>query len=104
VKLIHVPTGRELFREVDWVPAHRFNSASFHLQDLKGGLYLSILFTDRTLSGEIEIVHYQTIGGKWTLEHNKVLEILSNRLHDPRTETYEQVADRPDVFDPVEHG
>lgn len=103
VKLIHVPTGRTLERGVDWDPGHYFHSASYETESVKGGIYQSILFLDRTLTGPIELVEYQVLGGHWSLDENKILEILSNKLQDPRTLTYEQVSDKPDVFPPIDH-
>lgn len=102
VVLTHIPTGRVLVRGADWAPGHKFHSASYELQGVEGGLYLSILFYDRTLSGEIKI-DYQNLGGEWTLSENKILEILSNRAVDPRSVTYEEVSGKPEVFPPVDH-
>lgn len=101
--LRHITTGRPLTRGVDWMPGHKFHTASYETEGIKGGIYASILFMDRTLSGQVEMVSYQTLGGTWTLSHNKLLELMSNRAIDPRTLTYESVSGIPVAFPPIPH-
>lgn len=103
VKLKHVPSGRMLVRGVDWAPGHKFHSASYELENVFGGVYASILFYDRSLSGQVEFTQYQTLGGQWTLNENQILTILANRLVDPRTKQYEEVSGKPNVFPPAPH-
>lgn len=103
MKIKHIPTGRYLERSIDWAPGHKFNTASYELQGIHGGVYASILFYDRTLSGEIEFEVYQTLGGNWTLSESKILEMLDARATDPRFVAYEEVNGKPVVFPPVEH-
>ena len=103
VILTHVQSGRTLVRGIDWAPGQRFDSASFELKNVRGGVYASILFFDRTLNGQVRLDEYQTLGGGWTLNENKILEILSAREYDPRTLTYEEVSEKPTVFPPIEH-
>lgn len=100
--LKHTPTGRTLIRGTDWAPGHRFNAASYELQNKKGGVYASILLFDLTLSGEI-VQTYQTLGGNWTLPENKILEIMSNKISDPRFVTFDEVSGKPEVYPPTEH-
>lgn len=103
MKLTHVSSGRELIMGVDWEPGHYFYSASIETENAKGGIYQSILFLDRTLSGQISFDEYYVLGGHWSLEENKILEILSNKLWDPRVVTYEHVSGKPEVFPPIAH-
>lgn len=103
VILTHTTTNRKLVRGIDWEPAHYFISASNETENVKGGIYQSILFLDRTLSGQIQIDEYFVLGDHWSLDENKVLEILSNRLWDPRVISYEQVSGKPEVFPPIAH-
>lgn len=103
LKIRHVSSNRLLIRGVDWEPGHYFHSASYETEGVKGGIYQSILFLDRSLSGQIHLEEYFVLGGEWSLDENKILEILSNRLWDPRTITYEQVSGKPEVFPPIEH-
>lgn len=104
MRLVHITTGRLLTRGIDWMPGHRFQSASYELESIYGGVYGSILFLDRTLSGQVQLAEYQTLGGEWTLNENRILEILSNRATDPRSVTFDEVSDKPLLFPPVEHG
>lgn len=99
----HVTSNRILTPGVDWQPGHLFDSASFETEWVRGGIYGSILLMDRSLVGQFELVEYQTLGGAWVLENTKLLEILSNRVQDPRTSTYEQVSGKPTVFPPTGH-
>lgn len=103
VKLFDVQTGRELIKGIDWTPGQRFDTASYELNNVRGGVYGAIMFFDLTLTGMVELREYQTLGGSWTLSADKLLEILSNREQDPRTLTYEEVSGKPSVFPPVEH-
>lgn len=101
--ITHVSTGRTLIRGIDWEPGHYFHSASFETESVRGGIYQSILFLDRTLSGQVRLTEYFVLGGEWSLAENKILEVLSNRLTDPRSVTYEQVSGKPDMFPPIGH-
>lgn len=103
MKLVHITTGRALVRGIDWMPGHKFHSASFELEGIRGGIYSSILFMDRGLSGQVQLAEYQTLGGEWTLSEQKILEVLSNRAVDPRSLTYDEVSGKPNVFPPIEH-
>lgn len=101
--ITHVSTGRELIRGVDWEPGHYFHSASEETEHVQGGIYQSILFLDRTLSGQVSLDEYFVLGDHWSLDENKILEILSNKLWDPRIVTYELVSGKPDIFPPIAH-
>lgn len=101
--LTHETSGRTLVENLDWVPGHAFESASFETEYAKGGIFQSIVFLDRGLSGTILLNEYQVLGGEWSLDENKILEILSNRLHDPRSYSYEMVSGKPDTFPAIRH-
>lgn len=103
LKIIHESTGRELLENLDWTPGHLFSLASYETEYIKGGIYQTIVFLDRTLSGTILLQEYQVLGGEWSLDENRVLEILSNRLHDPRQYTYESVSNKPETFPSLNH-
>ncbi len=103
LKLRHIQTNRTLVRGTDWFPGHLFKSASEETEYVEGGIYQSILFADRTLSGQVEILSYNVLGGDWSLEESKLLEILSNKTVDPRQVVFEQVSGKPEVFPPINH-
>lgn len=95
-----VETGTALVEGVDWLPSHRFISAS---RGTLQPIYGSISFLNKTLSGVIK-VSYQTLGGDWVLDETKILEIANNTNINPKTTTWEQVLDVPDVaFPPIDH-
>lgn len=103
VVLRHVASGQLLYRGVHYAVGHKFIVASKETEGRQGGVYASIMFFDPALSGQVVFEKYQTIGGEWTLNENKILEILSNRMTDPRTLSFEEVADKPNVFPPQPH-
>lgn len=100
--ITHLATGRVLQRGTDYTPGHAFLSASYELEKIKGGIYGSILFFDKTLSGQV-LLQYQTLGGVWTLSNNDILALMSNRATDPRSLSYDEVNGKPTVFPPTEH-
>lgn len=99
MEIVHLNTGRTLVMGVDWFPTHLFHDASLATARQ---VYGSVTFFDRTLAGAVRM-SYQTLGGDWTLSASKILEILSNKLTNPRTTTWEQVADVPYQFPVVDH-
>lgn len=103
MRLRHITSGRLLIIGVDWFPGHLFKSASEETEYVEGGIYQSILFADRTLSGQVELISYNVLGGEWSLSEAKILEVLSNKATDPRQVVFEEVNGRPEVFPPIRH-
>jgi len=101
--VVHVESGRTLTRGVDWQPGHIFDSASHETEWIQGGIYGSILIMDRSLTGQFKLTQYQTLGGKWVLSNDNLLEILTIRTIDPRTVTYEEVSGIPEIFPAIDH-
>lgn len=97
--IYHHPSGRRLHEGVDYLPTHRFHDAS-----LATGkpVYGSITFYDKTLSGVVEM-SYQTVGGAWTLDSATIMDILSNKIQNPRITTWEQVVELPERFPVIDH-
>jgi hypothetical protein len=103
VVLRHIASGQLLYRGIHYAVGHKFIDASKETEGRQGGIYASIMFFDPTLSGQVALEKYQTLGGTWTLNENKILEILSNRAADPRTLSFEEVAEKPDRFPALPH-
>jgi hypothetical protein len=99
LQVVHHPSGKILAEGVDFNCTHRFHDAS-----LACGMpiYGSITFLDKTLTGVIEL-KYQTIGGAWTVDSAKILQILSDTLRNPRITTWEEVTDLPFEFPVIDH-
>jgi hypothetical protein len=97
--VVHLPSLRTLVEGVDYAPTHYFHDAS--LQCAKP-IYGSLTFYDNRLTGAVRL-QYQTLGGDWVLDSAKITEILSNKLVNPRRVTWEQVADLPYAFPPIDH-
>lgn len=97
----HPGTGKTLQRGVDWVPGHRFvagsNTAPYQ------EIYGSILLLDSTLNGTFKLEPYQTLGGEYTIDETTALEVLANKLLDPRLTTWDKVIDAPLVYDVLTH-
>lgn len=62
----------------------------------------SIMILDTTITGTVSI-EYNTIGGPFTIDSAKILEILANRQVNPVTVDWSQVADVPAKFPPEIH-
>lgn len=103
MRIRHVSSNALLIPGVDWQPGHLFDSASHETEWIQGGIYGSILIMNRNLTGQFRLEQYQTLGGEWVLSNDVLLEILANRLVDPRTVTYEQVSGIPHIFPPIDH-
>jgi hypothetical protein len=65
-------------------------------------IYGSIELLNLGISGVATLV-YQTLGGPWTATPNQISDTLSDVLRNPRTTTWEVVANVPQVFPPVPH-
>lgn len=98
-KLIHHPSGRTLVEGVDYALTHRFHDASLACGK---PIYGSYTLNDHSMGGVIEL-EYQSLGGPWTLSDAKIIEILENNLTNPRTTTWEMIADPPHEFPVVDH-
>lgn len=101
VKLKHVASGRTLVDGVDYAPSHHFEAASSQKPYLE--IFGSITILDSSITGTLELVSYQTLGGEFTLDQTALLELLANAQLDPRSTTWDKVVYRPLVFDPISH-
>lgn len=97
--ITHVPTGKVLVEGVDYAAGHHFRSAS---RVTAKSVYGSITFFDKTLVGVITL-SYQTVGGEWTLDEAKILQIMTDIVTNPRITTWEQVSGAPTRFPPIDH-
>lgn len=66
------------------------------------GVYGGISFVNLNLDGTI-VLEYQTIGGKWTLDTQKMLEVIANIVFNPRGLTWDQINGKPETFGPTDH-
>lgn len=89
----------ELHIGIDFYMSHKFGEASLATMH---PIYGSISFLRRDIVGTL-IVNYQTLGGDWTIDEQKILEILANQTRNPRTTAWEQVANPPREFPVVNH-
>lgn len=99
----HIASGQVLTPGIDWQPSHVFDSASHETEWVHGGIYGSLIIMNRNLTGYFKIREFQTLGGEWLMSNDRILEVISNRLYDPRTATYEQIAGKPNAFPPLIH-
>lgn len=100
LKLYHMPSNRELIQGVDWLPVYYFHDAS--LQCAKP-IYGGFTLMGEGWTGALRLERYQTLGGDWTLNIDKITQILSEQLVNPRRVMWEQVADLPYAFPPIDH-
>lgn len=90
---------KPLVEGVDYYLTHRFISAS---RATAKPIYGSITFLDKELAGVVTIT-YQTLGGIWTLSEDKILEILSNTVRNPRITSWDSIAEMPINFPVIDH-
>ena len=101
LKLKHYPSGQPLVYGKDWVEGWYFKSATDRIGK---HIYGCIVMIDPTMGGEIEIESYQTLGGEWTLNQQKLEEILAEKLENPFRRYWEVIVGLPSIFPPIDHG
>lgn len=98
--LVHLYSGRRLIRGKDWIEGWYFQSASGEIGlDINSCIY----FYDPTMAGEVQIDSYQAMGGEWQINGQKLTEILAHKLLNPLRYFWEQVAELPEIFNPLDH-
>lgn len=100
MQIKNVSTGVYLTKNIDYVCTHQFDAASNTDPFLP--VYGSILLTNTGFTGQLELT-YQTLGGEYTLSEQQLLTTLVNATLDPRVTTWESVAAKPYVYDPLNH-
>lgn len=90
---------RDLIEGVDYYLTHKFADASLATMH---PIFGSITFLKRDIVGTV-IADYNTLGGMWTIDAQKITEILMNTIMNPRTTTWEQVVERPVDFPVIDH-
>lgn len=65
-------------------------------------VYGAVVFNDLSLDGEVRI-SYNTVGGEWTLDQDKLTNILVDLIYNPRVTSWEQVSGAPAHFPPAAH-
>ena len=92
-------TTRPMIEGKDYYLGFQFMDAS---ATTNHPLYGAIEFLDTDTEGVLTIT-YNTVGGKWTLTPQRILEILANNLRNPRITSWEQVENPPERFPPIDH-
>lgn len=88
-----------LTNKVDYYFSHKFMEASLATMHPVWG---SITFLRRDIVGTL-LFSYNTIGGEWTVDSQKIAELMLNTSVNPRITTWEQVVDRPREFPVIDH-
>ena len=99
LRVVHRPSGKILVEGQDYHCTHFFHDASFGTANR---IYGSITLLDKTLTGLLEL-EYQTLGGEWVIDEDRITSILSNTLANPRITTWEEVVEMPYAFPPIDH-
>ncbi len=84
---------------VDYYFSHHFLSAS---KACAKPVYASITFLNHQTQGVVQI-SYNTVGGTWTATPTIIAQMLADLTYNPRTTTWEQVANLPYQFPVVDH-
>lgn len=88
-----------LVEGVDWYLSHWFISAS---RACSKPIYGSISILNRDLSGVLTL-RYQTLGGTWNIDEDLIAQILADRIHNPRTTSWDSVSEMPYSFPVIDH-
>lgn len=94
----HWPSGIIIAPEVGWVGTHVFLDASHSTANRICGS-----FSLKNINTGVVSFDYRTVGGKWNISENQIIEIISNTLANPRTTTWEQVTGVPEIFPVIAH-
>lgn len=90
---------RPLVEGIDYYHSHMFMEGS---RACANAIYGSVTILNMELAGVI-LMTYQTLGGDWVIGEDKIAEILSDYLRNPRTTTWESVANTPYEFPVIDH-
>jgi hypothetical protein len=88
-----------LLEGIDYNLAYQFIGAT---RGCSKAVYGGISILNNLLAGIVTLA-YQSIGGNWCLNINKVNEVLSNQIQNPRITSWEQIVQLPNVFPVVNH-
>lgn len=100
--LVHVDTlgvHTTLDRDLDYIPTIPYLSASTAIGKM---LYGGVSISNKLVNGSI-LVSYQTLGGDDNANVNFVREQLYEITINPRTTSWEIIANKPDIFPPYPH-
>lgn len=92
-------TGRTLQEGIDYICTHKFIDAT---TSIGIAVYGSITFLNLNFAGVVAL-SYQTIGGAWVVPENQLAAMLANLTSNPATTTWDEVADLPYQFPPINH-
>lgn len=99
LEIINEDTSAPLVEGVDYIKTHKFISAS---NALNKDLYGTFSFFNKSYAGNLRI-RYQTIGGDWVINSEKITEQLANILSNPRETIWEQITNLPFQFPILDH-
>lgn len=89
-----------LVENVDWQPAAQFMGASTVTAK---PVYGAISLLDISYTGQIEIGEYQTLGGEYTLDVEKMTQVIADIVFNPRGASWEQITNLQKMFPPLDH-
>lgn len=65
-------------------------------------LYGAITLNNLDIAGILRM-KYQTLGGEWVVNRLHVLQVLAEKVYNPRTTIWDVVTDKPEIFPPIPH-
>ena len=90
---------KTLVEGVDYLCSHWFVAAS---RSVAAPVYGSISIVDSALAGVVTM-SYQTLGGIWSIDAANIATILSDKVHNPRITSWDEVIDKPILFPVIDH-
>lgn len=99
-------TNPQTGEKMDLIEGVHYYPVFYFIQASKATMYPvygGVEFLDYNLEGTVEFEFYQALGGIWTLAPSKIAEILADMKYNPRSMSWDQIADLPERFPVVDH-
>jgi len=91
---------RPLYEGIDYQLTHYFMGAS---RATGKPIYGSITLLNKQINGTLIFDAYQSLGGEWTVDSNRIATILAQLTVDPRAASWDNVAGYPNIFPVIAH-
>jgi hypothetical protein len=101
ISIVHSYQGesRVLVENVDYYCALMFIGAT---RAIGKPIYGAITLNNLNTAGIISLT-YNTLGGKWNVDQQYIIEQIAEKAYNPRTVSWEQIVDSPETFPPIPH-
>ena len=101
ISIVHSYQGqtRQLVENVDYYCALMFIGAT---RAIGKPIYGAITLNNLNTAGIISLT-YNTLGDKWNVDQQYIIEQIAEKAYNPRTVSWEQIVGTPETFPPIPH-